>query len=260
MNSIGSNQVEFEPTNKTKEKDNMKTISKAVAVASLISAGFIGTQAHAAEVSASAAVSSMYLWRGQNLSNGAAAVSGDLSVSMGGAYAGIWTSSGDAGFGSEYDLYVGYGLEVADVALDLSYASYIYPNDATGDNGGADDLTDSQDVIFKASTAGVEFGAYVNVTEDSDVVYYTLGYGMDKISAMVGVTTGSTTEVGTDPEADNNYTHLDVTYAYNDNLSFTVSQIVAQDLETDPKEDAAEADKALDDSTLFVATYSLPIE
>lgn len=249
----------------------MKTISKAVAVASLISAGFIGTQAHAAEVSASAAVSSMYLWRGQNLSNGAAAVSGDLSVSMGGAYAGIWTSSGDAGFGSEYDLYAGYGLEVGGVALDLSYASYIYPNDATGDNGGADDLTDSQDVIFKASAAGVEFGAYVNVTEDSDVVYYTLGYGMDKISAMVGVTTGSTTTETVDgadvdfdndgvtgEELDNNYVHLDVTYAHNDNLSFTVSQIVSQDVDTDA--DKAESAVALDDSTLFVATYSLPIE
>lgn len=254
MNSIGSNQVEFEPTNKTKEKDNMKTISKAVAVASLISAGFIGTQAHAAEVSASAAVSSMYLWRGLNLSNGAAAVSGDLSVSAGGAYAGVWTSSGDAELGTEYDLYAGYGLEVGGVALDLSYASYIYAGNE------ADDLTDSQDVIFKASTAGVEFGAYVNVTEDSDIVYYTLGYGMDKISAMVGVVTGSTTDIVGDPEADNNHTHLDVTYAYNDNLSFTVSQIVAQDLETDAEEDAAEAAKAYDDSTLFVATYSLPIE
>ena len=233
---------------------NLKTISKAVAVASLISAGFIGTQAHAVEVSASVAASNMYLWRGMNLSTqGEAAISGDVSVSAGGAYAGIWTSSGDT-YGTEYDLYFGYGLEAGGVALDLSYATYIYPGTET------DDPTDAQDVIFKASTAGFDFGAYVNVTEDSDIVYYTLGYGMDKVSAMLGVVTGSTTAIGADPEVDNNHTHLDITYSHNDNLSFTVSQIVAQDLETDPSKDAAEAAAAVDDSTLFAVTYSMPIE
>ena len=48
-----------------------------------------------AEVSASAAVANMYLWRGIDLGDGSAAVSGDLVYSNSGAYVGIWVSSGD---------------------------------------------------------------------------------------------------------------------------------------------------------------------
>ena len=48
------------------------------------------------EVSASAGVASAYLWRGVNLGNGAAAVFGDITASMGGAYATVWGSSGDS--------------------------------------------------------------------------------------------------------------------------------------------------------------------
>jgi hypothetical protein len=49
-------------------------------------------------------------------------------------------------------------------------------------------------------------------------------------------------------DKDDDYTHLDLSYAYNDNISFTVSKIVSQEI-----------DKKLDEDTKFVISYSLPI-
>jgi len=250
MNSIGSNQVEFEPTNKTKEKDNMKTISKAVAVASLISAGFIGTQAHAVEVSASAGVSNMYLWRGQNLGQvtddngdtttaGVPAVFGDVVVSMGGLYAGMWTSSGDALGGQEYDLFVGYGGEAGDFSYDVNVATYIYPDGGTNDGT----FGDSSEVIATVGFMGASVGVYKQVGDvaDNDDIYYALGYGMGPVSATYGMA-----DAGAE---DADFAHFDVTYAYNDSLSFTASKIVSE-----------EEEDTYDTDTKIQVTYSLPIE
>lgn len=223
----------------------MKTISKAVAVASLISAGFVGQAQAEVEVSASAAVSNMYLWRGVNLggTDSVPAVSGDLSVSAGGAYAGVWTSSGDSSAGQEYDLYVGYGLEAGAVAVDVSYWTYIYPG-AEGD-----DPTDLHEIVASVSAAGASLGIYYNVDQDedegTDYIYSTLGYGIGAFSATYGMTSYSDTE-------DSDWSHVDLGYAYNDNLSFTYSQIVGSDLDED--------EGGPDRSPNVVVTYSLPIQ
>ena len=223
----------------------MKKLSLAIATATAMTAGVMSTAAQAeVEVSASAAVSNMYLWRGQDLgANGVPAISGDLSVSSGGAYAGVWTSSGDTTSGQEYDLYVGYGAEVEGIALDVSYWSYIYPG-AEGD-----DIADLHEIVASVSAAGASLGVYYNIDQDedegTDYIYTTLGYGVDKFSATYGMTSYSDTE-------DSDYGHLDLGYAYNDNVSFTLSQIVTSDVD--------EEDGGPDRSPKVVVTYSLPIE
>jgi len=223
----------------------MKTISKAVAVASLISAGFVGQAQAEVEVSASAAVSNMYLWRGTDLgaANGVPAISGDLSASMGGLYAGVWTSSGDTANGQEYDLYVGYGLEAGEVAVDFSYWTYIYPGVA------GDDPADLHEVVVSVSAMGFSAAAYYNVDQDedegTDYIYNTLGYEMGKFSATYGMTSYSDTE-------DKDYAHFDLGYAYNDNVAFTVSTVVSSDLDED--------EGGPDRSPNVVVTYSLPIQ
>lgn len=219
----------------------MKTLSKAVAVASLLTAGVMSSQVAMAEaeVSASGAVSNMYLWRGKDLgqSTGQAAVSGDLNVSMSGAYAGVWASSGDAASGNEYDLYVGYGLEAGPVAIDASVWTYVYP-----DAGVSDTMGDLTELIVSASVADASLTIYEPLTSNADdYSYITLGYGMDKFSATLGLS------MSDDPESD--YTHVDLGYAYNDNLSFTLSQVVDQD-----------TDNAVDNDAKVAVTFSLPIE
>ncbi len=233
----------------------MTKLSQAIALATAMTAGLVATTTAQAEVevAASAAVSNMYLWRGQDLGlatdsngntfGGVPAISGDLNVSASGAYAGVWTSSGDATNGQEYDLYVGYGIETGDVALDISYWTYIYPS------GDLDDIADLHEVIASAAFKGASLGVYYNLDQDedegTDYFYTTLGYEYNQFSATYGIQTYSDTE-------DGDYSHIDLSYAYNDNIAFTLSQVVSADLDED--------ENGMDRSPKVVVTYSLPIE
>jgi len=228
----------------------MTKLSQAIALATAMTAGLVGTTTTQAEVSASAGIASSYLWRGQNLSNGAAVVSGSLDYGHeSGAYAGAWVSSGDAKMGTEYDLYVGFSGEAGDLSYDVGYVGYIYPSqneeavaDTTNDiDSTADELGNMSDLYLNLSFAGVDFTT--NFSDNGgDYVYNTLGYGMGAVSGLIGV--------NTDLEENGHgaYTHIDLSYAYNDNLSFTVSKMVAQSSGTSAA------------SPEFVVSYSLPIE
>jgi uncharacterized protein (TIGR02001 family) len=226
----------------------MTKLSQAIALATAMTAGLVATTTTQAEVSASANVASSYLWRGQNLSNGAAAVSGSLDYAHeSGVYTGAWVSSGDVALGTEYDLYVGFAGEAGDLSYDVGYVGYIYPSQneeavAAGDaDSTADELGDVSDLYLNLSLAGVDFTT--NFSDNGgDYVYNTLGYGMGSVSGLIGVST--------DLEKDGKgaYTHIDLSYAYNDNVSFTVSKMVAQSSGTSAT------------SPEFVVSYSLPIE
>jgi uncharacterized protein (TIGR02001 family) len=239
----------------------MIKLSQAIALATAMTAGLVATTTTQAEVSASASVASSYLWRGQNLSNGAAAVSGSLDYAHeSGLYTGAWVSSGDAALGTEYDLYVGFSGEAGKLSYDVGYMAYIYPSQSeeaalefntdnaaaivAGDEdaqGTIDELGDAGDIYLNLSLAGVDFTT--NFSDNgSDFVYNTLGYGMGSVSGLIGV--------NTDLEDDGKgaYTHIDLSYAYNDNVSFTVSKMVAQ------------SDGTSAASPEFVVSYSLPIE
>ncbi|MBK8972126.1 MAG: histidine kinase [Hahellaceae bacterium] len=172
----------------------------------------------AVEVAASAAVSSMYLWRGQDLGNGSPAISGDVTVSTAGAYAGVWASSGDTAFGSEYDLYVGYGAEVEGFSFDVSLWNYNYANEPGTD--GSDEELDTfgalTDLVISLGFGPVTFTYYDNVAGNTGSEYYTLEAGYEKFSAKLGYS---------DTEAeDSDYTHLDLTYAYNDKFELYCKQ------------------------------------
>lgn len=189
-----------------------------------------------AEVSASVGVANMYLWRGKDLGAGDAAVSGDLSYSNSGFYTGIWASSGDAVAGSEYDLYAGYGAEFGGVSVDLSVWTYTYANDVTYNDPG-----ELSDAVLSLGFAGFAVTAYDNIAggqNSSGSAYYTLSYGYDAFSILVGKHDANGVE-------SDNIVHVDLGYAYNDNLSFTLSQqIDNEDDNGKPK---------------WVVSYSLPI-
>lgn len=219
----------------------MKKLTKAIALAGIATSALTGaTFAQAeTEIAASAAVANLYLWRGQDLGNGAAAVSGDLTISSGGAYGGVWASSGDTTYGQEYDLFVGYGGEMGEVSYDVSIWSYVYPgSDAANGEGNTFDLTE---LIIGLGYGGASFSYYYPLAGDGndDYSYITLGYGMGDYSATVGI--------ADDEGSEADYVHVDLSYAYNDAVSFTLSKIV--DMEED----------AYDDDLKVVVSYSLPI-
>lgn len=211
----------------------MKKTMLASAISALALTTLVPVAAHSYEISASAAAASTYLWRGQDL--GGAAVSGDLTISEGGAYATLWASSGDSASGHEYDLGLGYGGSVDDFSYDISYWSYMYQ----GLDAGLGDVAEIIASVGYGPVSGAVYYDVSNWSDDKDVSYYTLSAAAGDFSATVGqFKTGE-------------YTHLDLGYGYNDNIGFTLSIPVSQDedelgeLTTDP---------------VFVVSYSVPIE
>ncbi len=217
-------------TKKTLASGLLVMLSAAVLAAPAAHAGG-GT-----EVSASAGVANMYLWRGFDLGNGDAAVSGDLKVKHGsGAYAGIWGSSGDATLGTEYDLYAGWGGKVGALDVDASLWTYVYP-DADKGNIGAGDLVDAV-ISVGAGPANVTLYEALEGDDANEYRYVTAKYTKDKYSAMYGQ---HMYDEGASPG------HIQLGYQYNDNLSFAVSQFVVDN-------------EKVDDNPKFLVSYNIPL-
>jgi len=219
---------------------NVKTLLAAAVAATTFAAPAL------AEVSASVGVASTYLWRGYDLGSGTPAVSGDLSYSAGGAYVGIWGSSGDTLAGTEYDLYAGYGMEFDMFSFDISVWNYNYPTGDGYTGDGETDFGDLTDVILTVGVGPVSFSYYEPVAPGgSDYNYYTLSTGFGAFSFLLGMhDNGSEDPV-----------HLDISYAYNDNLSFTFSQFI----DGEEEGDVAGGTMTNDDDLKFVVSYSIPL-
>jgi uncharacterized protein (TIGR02001 family) len=245
-------------------KPMKKVMTGAVTAAVLATGGLASTAYAEGELSASAAVSNMYLWRGVDLGTGDAAVSGDLMYTTDfGLYGGIWASSGDSAAGQEYDLFVGYAHDFdGGWGIDVSLWNYNYSN--TGDRD-AMSLNDLTELIVAVSLNNFTFTYYDNVaSEDSfespvlngeGYNYYTFGYSWDKYSILLG---------HADPDEksgveDYDYTHLDLTYQYNDNLSFTLSKVVDVPDVCDGNGEAL-VTAGCDDDAIVQLTYSLDIK
>jgi len=209
-------------------------------VGSVLSLGLAFTPVANADVSASAAVSSMYLWRGQNIGDGSPAVSGDLKYSQSGFYTGICGSSGDDTAGYEYDLFGGWAGEFEGFRVDLSAWNYVYP-----DGGQTDDtFGDLSEVVLGLGFGPVTFTYYDNVAGGSGYEYYTLGADYKQFNFLIGMA---------EPEAvDSGYMHLNAKYNYNANLSFTLSKVI----EDEAEDTADEIDRDMN----FVVSYALPID
>lgn len=216
---------------------HVKKLLACSVAASTLMTGSVAMATAEGKLSATATVSNMYLWRGIDLGQGAAAVSGDLIYSMAGAYGGVWMSSGDSSLGQEYDLFAGYNAKLGDVTVDLSLWNYNY-----SDLGGPDDTTgELSEVVLSVSAYGASVSVLDNVAGAPGYYYYTLGYGYDAFSAKLGIHSFDNDL--------NNMSHLDLSYAYNDNLSFTVSKVVDEEVEG-----------TYDNDALFQVSYKLPIK
>lgn len=261
-------------------KNKMKAIQlSALAVAVTGAMGASQTAMAEVDISASVAVSNLYLFRGLDLGEGRAMVSGDLIASSNGFYGGVWATSGDKASGSEYDLFLGYATEIEGVSVDVNITSYNYPGLDSADNFGdfseiflnvgygpfsVDYQVNVADGSFSsaetegAKAAGLSGFQYVAFNASFKQYTATLGfadyndYSESKPLSVDGSSGVAVSAVGTD------YTHLDISYAYNDNLTFTLSQVIDQD-------DIQLAGSSTkyenrDEDLLVVLSYSLPIE
>jgi len=200
-----------------------KTLIAAAAVSTL---SFAVAPVVVAEVAASATISSAYLWRGYDLGQGDAALSADIIWSEGGLSAGMWVSSGDAANGTEYDFFAGYGGSVGEFNYSFSYFTYIYPSADTNN-----EAAELQEYVYSVGYGPVSLTVYDDI--DSNYSYTTLGYDIGAFSLMYGAHDNGA----------NDQENFDVTYSYNDSLSFTYSTPFGSTAEEEPT---------------FVASFSLP--
>jgi len=213
-----------------------KLASLAVASVLSVPAMMVATPAQA-EMSASFAVSNMYLWRGQNLTPNGAAASGSLDYAHdSGLYAGVWTTTETGGH--ETDLYLGFSGEAGGLGYDVSFWEYLYPEEGT-DMALGD--TDASELVLGLSYADFGFNYYMAMDSDADDdSYITLSYGAGPVSVTYGF--WSLENPG------NEYSHIGLGYAATDELSFGVS-IASNDVaDTDPG--------AVETDPLFTVTYS----
>ncbi|MEN0038494.1 MAG: TorF family putative porin [Cellvibrio sp.] len=221
-------------------KMKQKLVAGAIALSAM--AGFSVPAAHA-EVSAAVGAANMYYWRGLDLGNGDAQIWGDLKLSGAGFYGGVWAASGDAAMGQEYDLYAGYGNSFGDFKFDISYWTYSYPKPASAVeyiDGLPVDATpealspgDLQEAVVMVGYGPVAFTYYDNI--DTDYTYMTLAATFGPVTAKYGV-------------HEDDLAHVDITYAYNDKLSFTVGKVVD------------DVEGAYNDEAKIVVAFTLPIE
>ena len=160
----------------------MLKLKKTVALSALALMGLTSTAA-LAEVTANAAATSNYLWRGQEQTGGDAAVSGGIDyASESGFYAGTWASNASWAEGMTYelDLYAGFGGDISEtMSYDVGYIYYAYPDAASGADA------DFSEVYGSISMGSFSFGASVlassaasgDGTDFGDSLYLTADYG-----------------------------------------------------------------------------------
>ena len=120
--------------------------------------------------------SSDYIWRGVSQTSGNAAMSGELSVSKGGLYGGVWASEVDFGDEATYemDLFLGYELMVSDkFSLDVGVIQYNWDK-------GYDDV---EELFAKVNLKNLSVAYYVDM-EDSEKDYMEMGLKLPFVKFM----------------------------------------------------------------------------
>lgn len=215
---------------------SLRTVRYSLLAAAVAGGAIISAPA-AAGVSATAGVANLYLWRGLNLGGGAPVVMGSLDYGHdSGLFAGVWGSS--AGPDQEVDLYAGYAYSSDAFGFKVTAYDYSYPRST---------LQGALNEIALNVTASGFFADYIIGIEDfEDTSYADIGYTYEKFTGKLGYM------MTDDVTPDSNYSHADLTYAYNERLSFTVSGIIA--------DDDASVFAGNNKDALFVVSYVLPLE
>ena len=151
----------------------MTKLSQAIALATAMTAGLVGTTTVQAEVSYNAAVTSNYVWRGDAQGADTTALQGGVDYAHeSGLAAGIWTSSlaGD----TETDYYASFSGETGKLSYDLGVIAYDYNNDPA----------DFVEAYVAVGMADVSLTLYKKLDDNDDdkttddAAYVSLGYSL----------------------------------------------------------------------------------
>lgn len=212
-----------------------------LSVPALLVCSAISLPTHA-DFSASVDIANLYLFRGLNLSQGSPVVAGNLNYRhSSGLNAGVWSSSGDDTAGTEVNYHVGFSGEMQELGYHLQYLNYYYP----ASKGTTNAIVNPDD--FAEVTAALDYrGLSASATAPTrhqvagKYVYYTLAWRYRTLAATLGLNAHQ--------KDSNDYSHLDVAWQFNDNLSFVISQVLDKG-----------RGSTLADATLWQVRFQLPI-
>lgn len=241
-------------------KKSFKLNTLALATTLAVSALAIPTFAQA-EVSSDLTISSMYLWRGLDISDGKPALSSTIQYDHeSGFYVGTWFSNegtpsrdvavvgaapgataniGTNGQSYEIDAYLGYAKSFGDFGLDVGYVAYLYPEAQAK-------ITDSDisEYYIGGSYKDLSVTAYINTdaTAFDDYKYYSIDYSYDKFGFHYGMT-----DVSSDG---GDYNDINVSYAVTEEMTWTISQASGD----------AITGESVQDEPLIVISYAVPLK
>jgi uncharacterized protein (TIGR02001 family) len=223
----------------------------------LASAGAV----QADELTANAAGSNNYIWRGLTQSVNEAAVSGGIDYTMdSGFYVGTWASNVSYGAGDnfsyEHDIYGGFAGEAGGVGYDIGYLYYNYDDAANFDFG---------EIYASVSFSSITLGANVLANTEADegmgqdfgfgkATYLYADYAMDvrdglELGFHIGYHDGDFNEAFNGvPES-----YVD----YNVSLSKGGFSFMITDTDLD---EAGPTDELLNNEMKFVVGYSMDFE
>ena len=147
---------------------DMLKLKKTIAISAiaLLGATSLTSTAVHAEVTANAAATSNYLWRGQEQTGGDAAISGGIDYAdESGFYVGTWASNASWADEMTYelDVYAGFGGDINDTfSYDVVYIYYAYPDAASEADA------DFSEIYGSISAEGFTFGAAILATSAAD--------------------------------------------------------------------------------------------
>ena len=181
---------------------------QSLIIGAAIAATLTSSMAYA-EATANIGVSTVYLWRGFNLSANQPNVSGGVDYSHdSGAYAGLWNASegasgvtgagGVATVSMETDFYFGYAGEMEGISYDVGYIAYTYPQEKS---------FDFEEAYLSLGYGPVSFGYSIGMDTAADYLSLTAEY--DIFSVTYGDYDTSS--------------HIDLGVALGDELSLTYS-------------------------------------
>lgn len=167
-------------------------MKKLIGVAVAAGATMMGAGAASAEVSASVAMTTDYVFRGVSLSGEDPAIQGSFDWSNDQFYAGIWGSSlGSAGSSTEFDLYAGFTPTTGPVTWNLGAIGYFYPG--ADDDGTEFDYFEgvvaaSMNVTEQLAVGGGVYYSPENFGETGEALYYEINasYAMSETLSFSG--------------------------------------------------------------------------
>jgi len=227
------------------------------AAAALCSAG-IALPGHAGDLSANAAVTNNYIWRGLTQTENEAAVQGGIDYADdSGFYVGTWVSNVNYGAGDvfsyEHDVYAGYAFSAGGLDFDLGYLYYNYDDEAN---------FDFAEVYGTVGMGGFSFTANLLAHTEADevgdqdfgfgeAIYLSADYGFEvaeglELGLHVGYHDGDFAEAFNGNDGDY--------YDYNISLSKGGFSFMISDTNVSGGADAPEFDN---DSPKFVLSYAV---